>query len=338
MSLRTEHHTIAPETPPYLIAEIGLNHNGDLSTAKRMVDAAKQSGAHAAKFQLFRSDLFINKLARLGDGPPGSLSDFFRNFELTEEQWALLRDHTRAARLDFMCSVFDSWSVSFYRDLGERVYKIASCDVNNGPLISSVLADPAAALLISTGTASEEEIGRVAEWCASHEFALLQCVSAYPASPSDYHLNVLPAWSKRYACPVGISDHCDGNEVSLAAVALGACVIERHFTLDRNMEGPDQALSLDPPRFAALAGGARRVFDALGENRRQPVEAEMGARKFGRRSLYAAQDIKAGQALTPALDVAQRPGGAGVDVERYSELIGIKAPRSYVSGEPIVAD
>ncbi|MEQ9366725.1 MAG: N-acetylneuraminate synthase family protein, partial [Leptospirales bacterium] len=248
--IQTEHHSFGSAgSPPYLIAEIGLNHNGDLDLARRIVDAARTSGAHAAKFQLFQSRAFINPTARLGDGAPGGLAEFFAQFELDADEWHILAKHTREQGLDFFCSVFDAPSLKFYRELDARLIKLSSCDIDNRMLFEdletldpgrlapgseregdaaarsagSSPGDPAArrdagpawAVLFSTGTADESEIQRAVSFLdAGRPRAIFECVSAYPAAPEDYNLAVLESWRERYACPVGISDHTTGNALS----------------------------------------------------------------------------------------------------------------------------
>ncbi len=316
--IQTEHHSFgSPDSPPYLIAEIGLNHNGKLDLARRSVDAARVSGAHAAKFQLYRSRSFLNPAARLGDGAPGSLADFFAQFELEAEEWRALAQHTREQGLDFFCSVFDEPSLQLYRELDARLIKIASCDVNNQMLFDDIRevdpgrdGRPAWAALISTGTANQSEVeGALSYLEANRPRGVFECVSAYPAAPTDYNLALLARWSEAFGCPVGISDHTEGNALSIAAVALGARMIERHFTMDRNLPGPDQALSLDPGDFARMARDVAEVFAARGGRAKSPSEAEDAPRKFGRRALYAKRAVAKGQTIGREDLIASRPGG-----------------------------
>jgi N,N'-diacetyllegionaminate synthase len=183
---------------PYLIAEIGLNHNGDLDLARKMVDGARAAGAHAAKFQLYSADSFIHPSARLGEG---SLQDFFRTFELKPAEWKELADYTIRAGLDFFCSVFDAPSIALYSTLPAACIKIASCDLTNRPLIQrAAAAMPDKPFLVATGCSTESEVDDFAAWFAkniSSPLTLLECVSSYPADPRDYNLALLARWENK---------------------------------------------------------------------------------------------------------------------------------------------
>ena len=327
MNIKTEFHQIGFEYPPYLIAEIGLNHNGDINLARSQVDAAAEAGAMAAKFQLYNVDYFIDAHASLGERGPGSLREFFRQFELSPEDWRILAAHTRKRGLDFFCSIFDAPSLELYQSLSPRLVKIASCDIDNRLLLEDCAALNLP-ILLSTGTAEEWEVEAALQWLGlAHQPVLFQCVSAYPARAADYNLSVLPAWRKKHDVLVGVSDHIETNEISFAAVALGARAIEKHFTMDRKLPGPDQMISVDPAGFKELALGARRVFDSLGNGTKTRQRSEMPSYAGGRRSLYAARDLKAGE--TPAREdlLALRPGG-GISPSDYKQIL-----QSPLSGE-----
>lgn len=348
MTIQSEHHRIALDATPYLIAEIGLNHNGDLSLAKRIAAAARDAGAHAAKFQLYDAAEFLNANARLGDGPPGSLQDFFRQFELLPHEWKELAAYVREdLKLDFFCSVFDDASLELYRDLDCRLLKIASCDINHLDLFTKVASDGRWNALFSTGTAEETEVARAVACLragTASNFLIFECVSSYPADPVDYRPALVSHWAQRYDCLTGISDHCTGNDVSIEAVRYGARAIERHFTIDRNLPGPDQQLSLDPADFRRLADD---VAAAFAENPQpilaggpslqkttQPCEAPV--RAGGRRSVYARSAISSGQTITEAMLIAQRPGG-GVPADRMPSLIGVRSPMDVPAGDALPA-
>lgn len=333
--LRSESREISSEAPPYLIAEIGLNHNGQADLARRMIDAAAESGAHAAKFQLFRSDVFINPRAKLGDGAPGSLSAFFQQFELKPAEWRAVAEHARTAGLDFFCSVFDAPSLELYRDLGAALLKIASSDLNNQSLFESAAAGPWG-LLISAGASDEAEVERATGWLpADMPLLVFECVSHYPAEPEEYNLSALPRWREKFRAPTGLSDHCPQNWTSFAAVALGAAAIEKHFTLNHDLPGPDQKLSATPAQFRELADGARALFLARQDRPRAPAESEAPVRRFGRRSLYAARFIPAGTPLSAADVIAARPGGAGPGADQWQAVLGRRYANDLQAGDPI---
>jgi N,N'-diacetyllegionaminate synthase len=333
--LRSESREISLEGPPYLIAEIGLNHNGDAELAKRMIDAAAENGAHAAKFQLFQADAFINPRAKLGEGAPGSLAAFFEQFELKPDEWRVIADHSRQAGLDFFCSVFDAPSFELYRDLGATLLKIASSDLNNQQLLETAAAGPWG-LLISAGASNESEVERTVGWLpADAPLLLFECVSHYPAEPDEYNLSVLPRWREKFGVQTGLSDHCPANLVSFAAVALGAAAIEKHFTLSHDLPGPDQKLSATPEQFRELADGARALFLARRDRPRVPAESEAPVRRYGRRALYAARRIPAGTPLSAEDLIAARPGGAGPGADQRSAILGRTFAHDLQAGDPI---
>lgn len=295
---------------PYLIAEIGLNHNGDLDLARKMVDAARDSGANAAKFQLYASSAFIHPSARLGDG---SLQEFFRSFELKPAQWQALSEYTREQGLDFFCSIFDEQSIALYAELKPSCIKIASCDLTNRPLIQqAALAMPGLPFLAATGCADQSEVDDFAAWFSKHikaPLTILECVSSYPADPREYNLALLSLWKERYGVQTGISDHTPGLGVAVAASVLGAVAIEKHFTLDHNLPGPDQKISMNPAQFRQMHEEISRALEALGGGQKQWHKSEEGPRKFGRRAAYAARDLKSGETLDQGSLLFLRPGG-----------------------------
>ncbi|MBL8020439.1 MAG: N-acetylneuraminate synthase family protein [Leptospirales bacterium] len=320
----------------YLIAEIGLNHNGDLALACKMADAAKAAGADAAKFQLYDSRHFIHPAARLGEG---SLQDFFAQFELTPDEWEKLARHTRGIGIDFFCSVFDIPSIDLYAKLDPSIVKIASCDINNRPLMKyASQAIPRAVTWVSTGTANEEEVESLVEWGRSNigKMGIFQCVSSYPAKPEEYNLNVIGAWARKFNLPIGVSDHTPGIGVSVAACALGAEAIERHFTLSHDLPGPDQKISLEPATFSAMANAIRDVEVSLGDGIKKALPSEEGPRKFGRRGTYLSRDVAAGQKLTASDFLYMRPGldGPGPDVN----LVGRTLKMARKAFDPLTGD
>lgn len=333
----TEFQKIGSRYPPYLIAEIGLNHNGDLDLARRLVDAAADSGASAAKFQMFSSDEFIGEDAELGGAGPGSLREFFRSFELSSEEWDRLAAHTRGAGLDFLCSIFDQTSLDRYLALNPEMVKIASGDLTNTPLIRATLAANLP-LLISTGMAEETEIEElVGSLPPGTKFLLLQCVSSYPARPEEYNLRTLLRWSEKYSCPVGLSDHTSDHTLAAAAVALGATLVEKHFTLDRNLPGPDQKMSLEPRDFRELERITRTVWESLGDGRKRCMPSERGARTAARRSLYSTRDLPSKHNLGDSDLIALRPGG-GIPAAELEHLIGRKLRIPLAAGKRLEYD
>ncbi len=330
--MRTEFHTIGLDHPVYLIAEIGLNHNGSEELALKMVEASARSGANCAKFQLFDSKFFINRKARLGNNPPGSLQEFFSQFELPEESWTRIVQACKKNGLDFLCSVFDEPSLDLYMTLGNFPVKIASTDLTCRPLLESVLRRKLP-MYLSTGAANEEEVERTIQWIGTPAL-LLQCVSSYPARAEDYNLRVLPLWQKKYNCLTGISDHCTELDVSLQMPALGGVAIERHFTLDRSMEGPDHKLSSTPEDFASLRKRLDVLKTAMGDGLKKCMPSEEPVRAGGRRSVYYRNDLPAGHTLAESDLIVMRPAEE-IPAERLPELEGRDLLKGVGTADPV---
>lgn len=323
--IRTPNSIIGQGQAPYLIAEIGLNHNGSSDLAIRMIEEAAKSGAQGVKFQIFEPELLIHSGARLGEGDPGSLREFFSSFALKKEDWIRLKGASERLGVDFLASVFDGPSLELYLELNPPLIKIASSEITNHDLfyLASRANLPVA---YATGASEEKEVADAYHSLARTDTVILQCVSSYPADPADYNLKLLEQWRARYTPLVGLSDHTVGIEVSLGAVALGAVLIERHFTIDRNLEGPDQKLSLTPGDFAELAKGAKILHGAMGTGIKVVTDQEAPVRSGGRRGLYARRLIRRGSILQKEDVIALRPGGE-IPVDRLSALVGKTASR-----------
>ncbi len=334
--IETAIRCISQEERPYLIAEMGLNHNGNLDLARRMIDRAVESGADAAKFQLYDSRQFIDHSAALNGAGEGSLQQFFARYQFEPRQWEELACHTSDRQLDFICSIFDEASLEFYRHLNSRLIKLASGEITNRLLFEKV-AEGRWGVLWSSGAAEEWELKRARAWLGDNPSVLLQCVSAYPPQTGDYDLNVLPNWSRDLDCLVGLSDHFRKDWLSLASVALGARVIEKHFTLDRNAEGPDQAISLEPMQFRKLADGLQEVFAALGSGRKSCRPSEREAQIGARRSLYLKKWQPAGHTIGPDDLTSRRPGG-GISPADYKEVVGCHLKADFGAQQPLARE
>ena len=314
-----------------MIAEIGLNHNGDIDLARRMADAACESGANAAKFQLFSPEYFFAENIFLPDGT--TLRDYFSKFTLKEGEWILLSDHVHSLGLDFFCSVFDSYSLDFYiNNLNPSLIKTASGDINNRSLIEKA-GRTGLPYILSTGTADENEVENALQWIPGrNSVILMHCVSSYPARTSDCNLRVLDVWQKKYSLPVAFSDHTLSMTASIVAVGLGAVAVEKHFTIDKKMNGPDQKLSSDPAEFRELVTLCREAYEGLGDGIKKCNESEIPVREGGRRSLYASADINAGEPFTDKNIIPLRPGG-GSGAEKFYDFCGRKAAGNYKKGD-----
>jgi N,N'-diacetyllegionaminate synthase len=330
----------------FFIAEAGVNHNGSLDLALKLVDAAADAGADAVKFQTFRADDIVapgtEKAAyqktTTGDGDQHAM---IRALELSEADHAAIVDRCRIRGIEFMSTPFDAWAADLLFRLGMQRVKIASGELTNRPFLER-LARSGKPLILSTGMANLDEVRRAVDWLrdarrnallpdASGEWlTILHCTSNYPALPQDVNLRAMSTLGT-LGFPVGYSDHTLGIEVSLAAVALGATVIEKHFTLDRNLPGPDHPASLDPTQLTALVSGIRAVADSLGDGVKSPRESELPVRALVRRSAFATRDLPAGAQLTEA-DLRYLRPGTGIGAEHAHELPGRTVARSVPAG------
>ena len=322
-------HTIGPGHPVFIIAEAGVNHNGELSKAFELIDVAAHAGADAVKFQTFIAEKTISASAakaeyqKLSTGAEESQLDMVRRLEISFDDFRKLKTHCDERGITFLSTPFDFESVDFLHSLGVPAFKISSGDLTNHPLLRRVAAKHLP-LIISTGMGDLDEVEqaiRVVRAEGNDEIALLQCVTNYPADPADVNLRAMETMAKAFNVPVGYSDHTLGIEVALAATALGACVIEKHFTLDRSLPGPDHQASLEPRELEALVRGVRKVETALGSGLKTPASSEMSNAAVARRSLVAARDIKAGELMTREMIDLMRPG-TGLPPKMLDQVLG----------------
>ena len=329
---------------PYVIAEAGVNHNGDQDLARRLIDAAAGAGADAVKFQTFHADRLALEDAPQADyqrqgGAATSQREMLRGLELPDEALAGLHAHAGERGIGFLSSPFDVESVDLLIGLGVPAIKIGSGDLTNPFLLRSV-ADRGIPVILSTGMATLEEVDLAMAELRAHgdpAVVLMQCVSVYPADPATIDLRAMAALEERYAVPVGFSDHTVGLGAAVAAVALGAAVIEKHLTLDRSMRGPDHAASLDPQSFAQMVAAINDAHAALGSGTKAPVAAELPIRAVARRSIVVARPVRAGIALSAGDLTALRPEG-GLSPLRLDEVVGRSAARDLAAGEMLRAE
>jgi N-acetylneuraminate synthase len=328
---------IGPNEPCYVIAEIGLNHNGDLALAKRLVDAAVAAGADAVKFQkrklneTYRQEIIDQP--RHGEQGLQYIVPLLIEFELSDDAFRDLYAYCRARDITFMCTPWDRASVDFLESMELDGYKIGSPDMTNFPLIEYVIAT-GKPMLMSTGMSTEEEIRRTLAFLEDQraEYALFHCVSTYPAAPEEINLRfmqTLREWSGR---PVGYSGHDTGTAISLAAVAMGARLLERHLTIDRTMRGPDHKASLEPDQFAEQVRAVREVEMSLGAPHRWMTRGETLNRRTLSKSLVAAAPIAAGTAITREMITSKSPG-LGLSPQLIDKLVGRRLARAVAKDE-----
>ena len=334
---------IGPGHPPYVIAELSANHNGNLDQALRIIDAAQEAGADAVKIQTSRPDTITLE----SDAP---------DFQITEGLWAghrlydlyewahtpwewheALFAHAAKRGITLFSSPFDPTAVDLLESLGAPAFKIASFEAVDLPLIRHV-AGKGKPMIISTGMADLDEIAEAvaaARAGGCTELVLLHCVSGYPAPASDYNLATLADMAARFGVPVGLSDHTLDNTTAIASVALGACVIEKHMTLDRAGGGPDDSFSLEPPEMAALCRDARTAWSAVGAVDYGRKSSEQGNVQF-RRSLYFVRDLKAGDVITADAVRSVRPG-YGLPPKMLDEVVGKRVVRDVAANTAVTA-
>lgn len=300
--------------PVFVIAEAGVNHNGDVALAEKLVDAAKAAGADAVKFQTFQSDALASDAATLAPyqaaaGESGGQKGMLKRLELDEAAHRRLQARARAAGIEFLSTPFDPQSADLLERLGIPLFKIPSGEITNRGLIEHV-ARKGKPLVLSTGMSDLAEVRRAVGWIQALSKApltVLHCVTEYPAPVDQVNLAAMATLRDALKLPVGYSDHTLGTEIAVAAAALGATLIEKHLTLDRTLSGPDHAASLEPAEFAAMVRQIRAVTSALGDGVKRPAPCEEKNRSAARRSLVAARDLPAGHVLTRADLAAKRP-------------------------------
>jgi len=329
--------------PPVLIAEAGVNHNGDAGIAGRLVDAAAAAGARIVKFQAFRTEKEISRFAALApyqrETAPEAQSQFdlCKALELDFAAFRSLKDHSVARGIGFLCSVFDFDSIDFIADeLGARAVKIASGEITNAPLLDYV-GRKKLAVILSTGASTLDEVGEavtILKRAGCAELALLHCVSNYPAPADELNLAAIATLRRAFGLPVGFSDHSMGNAAAIAAAAMGAVMIEKHFTLDRAMAGPDHKVSAEPDQLRQLADDLTLVHAARGDGVKRPMPSETANLPLIRRSLVANGALRRGAQLTRAMIEIKRPSH-GIDPRRLQDVIGRRLARDLKDDEPI---
>jgi N-acetylneuraminate synthase len=340
-TLKIDGRILGPGAPPLIVAELSGNHNASLDRALRLIDAAADAGAEAIKLQTYTADTITLDHDGPGFTLEGGLWAGRRLYDLYEEahtpfDWhPRLFEHARARGLICFSSPFDETAVDLLESLDAPAYKIASFEAVDLPLIQRCAAT-GKPLIVSTGMTAPAEIAAAlaaAGEAGTGGVVLLHCVSEYPARPGDANLRMLGRLREDFGVPVGLSDHTAGTAVSVAAVALGAVLIEKHFTLARADGGPDSAFSLEPAELAALVRDCRTAWEALGEAAYKRTEVESANRQF-RRSLYVVRDVPAGTAITAA-DIRSIRPGYGLPPAELAAVIGRTASRDLMRGEPL---
>ena len=324
-----------------IIAEAGVNHNGDIKTARELVLTAKKCGADIVKFQTFNPRKLASKQARMAEyqkenmGKEESQEAMLRRLVLSNKEFRDLADYCREIGIRFLSTPFDMESIDFLNDL-QDTWKIPSGEITNYPYLVKI-AKTGKHVILSTGMSTLREVDDALEVLRSNgagTIALLHCTTNYPAPVEEVTLNAMLTMKAHCGCAVGYSDHTKGIEVAVAAAAMGAEVIEKHFTLDRNMEGPDHKASLEPDELAEMVRAIRNTERAMGDGLKRPSESERMHIEIVRKSIMAAREIRKGEIFTEENLTTKRPG-TGMSPMKWNEIIGTIAKRDFAADEPV---
>jgi N,N'-diacetyllegionaminate synthase len=331
--------------PTFIVAEIGVNHNGSIDIAKKLIDAAKDAGADAVKIQAFKTERIVTKYAEKASyqkentRSEKSQYDMLKKLELKDEQIEELYDYAKIKRIDFLSSVFDKESVDLLSKLKVPAFKIASGEISNF-LLLRYIAEKKKPIILSTGMSTLGEIEEALEDIREkgvEDIILLHCVTSYPAKTEEANLKVIKVWQNSFGLPIGFSDHTLGIATPVAAVALGSALIEKHFTLDKTMPGPDHRASLEPDEFKEMVDAIRDVEKALGDGVKRLTEEEERIKKVVRRSIVAEVSIPKGKTIAENMLDLKRPG-IGLEPRYVDKVVGMKAKKNIKADELVTFD
>lgn len=327
----------------FIIAEAGVNHNGSLETAKRLVDVAKQAGVDAVKFQTFKAKNLVSKAAQKADYQKKNTGnsddkqiDMLKKLELSFDDFRELKNYCDKVGVIFMSTPFDFDSLDFLNTIEMPNYKIPSGEITNLPYLIRI-AKAGREVILSTGMCDMEEIEQAVDALQKYgasKISLLHCTTEYPAPFEEVNLNAMLTLKEKFGLETGYSDHTRGIEIPVAAVALGAKIIEKHFTLDKNMEGPDHKASLNPQELSEMVSAIRNVEKSLGTGEKKPTKSELKNRTVARKSIVALRDIKKGENFTEENITVKRPGN-GISPMKWFDVLGKTAVQDFDEDELI---
>lgn len=327
----------------YIIAEAGVNHNGDIDLAKKMIEEARNAGADAVKFQTFKSENLVSEYAekasyqKINTNNEESQLDMLKKLELSYQDFMILNQYAKENNIDFLSTPFDDESIDFLDTLKLPFWKIPSGEITNLPYLRKISAT-GKPIILSTGMSTVNEIKealRIFKHYKKEDIVLLHCNTEYPTPYRDVNLLAMDSLSKEFGVMVGYSDHTEGIEIAIAAVALGAVVIEKHFTLDKDMSGPDHKASLEPPDLTKLVTSIRNIEKALGNGIKTPSFSESKNIDIARKSIVAKQFIHEGELFTEDNITTKRPGN-GISPMEWDRILGRKACKSFEKDEQII--
>lgn len=342
--IKISNRVIGEGKPCFIIAEAGVNHNGKLSLAKKLVDAAKKAGADAVKFQVFSAEDLVTKTAEIAEYQKrrtvkGSQYEMLKKLELTREGFVELAHYAEKKKIMFLASAFDEKSVDFLEELDVPAFKVPSGEITNFPLLEHI-AKKEKPIILSTGMSTLKEVEEALEVMkkeGTNDIVLLHCVTNYPAKVEEVNLRAMETLKCVFGLPVGFSDHTVGINIPIAAVAMRAAIIEKHFTLSKKLPGPDHKASLEPHELAEMIRGIREVEKALGDGAKRPTSSEKLIKKIVRRSIVARVPIPKGTVIEEQMLSLKRPG-VGLEPKYLKEVIGKKAKEDIEVDELITLE
>ena len=327
----------------YIIAEAGVNHNGSLDLALKLCDEAKETGADAIKFQTWKTEKLITKYVRMADYQQGNMNvdnmsqyEMLKKLELSYEEFRMIKNYCDQIGLNFLSTPDEEESLAFLVSLNLDIIKIGSGEITNIPYLRKV-GSTNKKIILSTGMSTIGDVDRAFSTikCAgAKDISLLHCTTAYPCPMSEVNLHVISTLKHAFQCPVGYSDHTLGIEVAIAAVALGAVIIEKHFTLDRQMNGPDHLASLDPDNFKQMVNSVRNIENALGNYIKEPNEKEKQIAQVVQKGIVARIPIRKGEPYTEN-NITVKRSSEGLSAAYWDLVIGLKAQNDYSTDDPI---
>ncbi|KAF5083764.1 N,N'-diacetyllegionaminic acid synthase [anaerobic digester metagenome] len=336
---------IGPGHPCFIIAEAGVNHNGDLNLAKQLIDIAVEAGADAVKFQTFHADNVVTRTAEKAEYQKNTTAsdesqyDMIKKLELPDDAFRKLSDYSNVKGIIFLSTPFDEESVDLLDDIGVPAFKIPSGEITNFPLLKKV-AEKHRPIILSTGMATLGEVEEAFHFLkenGSEDIVLLHCTTSYPAPIESVNLRAMNTLRCAFQVPVGYSDHTEGITIPIAAAAMGARVIEKHFTIDRNLPGPDHRASLEPQELQAMVKAIRDVECALGDGIKKPTPKEEIIKKIARKSIVAKCDLSQGYIIDQNVIIIKRPGN-GIAPRYFYDILGLKTNRNIERDETITWD
>ena len=326
-------------TKTFIIAEVGVNHNGSFELAKKLIDKGEEAGVDCVKFQTFKSENLVSSFAKMAEyqkenlGKEDNQYAMLKQLELSFSDFKLLKEYSEEKGIMFLSTPFDLESADFLNNLGMQIFKIPSGEITNLPYLRKINSF-GKKVILSTGMANLDEIQAALDVLKDCKVSLLHCTTEYPCPYDSVNMNAMLTLKQNFGSEVGYSDHTQGIEVPIMAVAMGAKIIEKHFTLDKNMEGPDHKASLEPDELKAMVMAIRNVEKAFGNGVKEPQEAEKKNIDIARKSIVARCDIKKGETFTEDNLTTKRPG-SGISPMRWDEIIGTVAVKDFKEDELI---